>query len=103
MEQPVSFRGRKIKKYQQSLIILMAKKPPGWNLAAVVTVDARGQLVLPADVRKKLGLKGGEKFALVPCSSTTCPSAMTLIRVEELGSALEGLLGPLLRGLGGSR
>lgn len=71
------------------------------ELAAVVTVDSRGQLVLPAGVRRKLGLKGGERFALIPCGSVACPSALTLVRTEELGHALQALLGPLLRGLGG--
>ena len=73
---------------------------PGPNLAAVVTVDGRGQLVLPADVRRRLGLKGGEKFALIPCGSTECPSAMTLIRVDDLRKAVQSVLGPILRSAG---
>lgn len=84
-------------------MLMTGKKTADMELSAVVTVDARGQLVLPAEIRRRLGLKGGEKFALIPCGSAACPSALTLIRVDELGKALQGILGPLLRSVGGPR
>ncbi|UCE43626.1 MAG: AbrB/MazE/SpoVT family DNA-binding domain-containing protein [Candidatus Bathyarchaeota archaeon] len=34
-------------------------------LESVVSVDERGQLVLPKDLREKWGLKGGDKLAIL--------------------------------------
>ncbi len=36
-------------------------------LESVVSVDERGQLVLPKDLREKWGLKGGDKLAILTC------------------------------------
>ncbi len=37
----------------------------GWEGAHVATVSARGQLVIPASLRRRYGLKGGEKVLWV--------------------------------------
>ena len=34
-------------------------------LESVVSVDERGQLVLPKDIRERWGLKGGDKLAIL--------------------------------------
>lgn len=36
-------------------------------LESVVSVDERGQLVLPKDLREKWGIKGGDKLAILTC------------------------------------
>jgi AbrB family looped-hinge helix DNA binding protein len=36
-------------------------------LESVVSVDERGQLVLPKDLREKWSLKGGDKLAILTC------------------------------------
>lgn len=68
-------------------------------MAGLVTVDGRGQMVLPADVRARLGVKAGDKLAVIPCGGDECPSAVTLIKVDELTSAIKQLLGPALKDL----
>lgn len=70
-----------------------------YGIAGIVNVDERGQMVLPADVRKRLGIKGGDKLAVIPCGGVDCPSAITLMRVEELTTAIKQLLGPALKDL----
>ena len=47
-------------------------------LESVVSVDERGQIVLPKEVREKWGLKGGDKLAILTSvkGGTICCVAM---------------------------
>ena len=35
---------------------------------SVVTVDERGQMILPKEIREKTNIRAGDKLALVSCS-----------------------------------
>ncbi len=39
--------------------------PSGCRVEAVLSVDERGQMVLPKDVRERAGIQTGEKLALI--------------------------------------
>ena len=62
---------------------------------SVVTVDARGQLVLPKEVREKAGIKAGDKLAVVSCEQNGNTCCIALIKAEGLEGMVKGLLGPL--------
>ena len=68
------------------------------RIEAVVSVDERGQLVLPKDVRTKLGLLPGEKLAVVSYGEGDRTCCVTLVRADALGGAVRGVIGPLLEG-----
>lgn len=70
---------------------------------AIVTVDARGQLVLPKDVRKHFGLENGGKLALVTMRSNGKPCCISLMPVAALADSVHGLLQPVFSGEGGTR
>lgn len=70
------------------------------QVEAIVTVDERGQLVLPKDVRVRAGLKAGDKLALVSWREGEQICCFTLIRAERLTGAVKDTLGPLMGGLG---
>ena len=59
----------------------------GCRVESLVTVDDRGQMVLPKDLRDKAGIRW-EKEGKVCC--------LSLIRVEELSTMVKGVLGPLM-------
>jgi AbrB family looped-hinge helix DNA binding protein len=67
------------------------------KIDAVVTVDGRGQIVLPKDVRDKAAIKAGDKFALITHSSEGKTCCMTLIRSDELAESVKSTLGPMLK------
>lgn len=84
--------------------------PPGGigrcRVESLVSVDDRGQLVLPKDIREKAGIGGGDKLAIVTWEKEGKVCCLTLIRVEELTGMVKDLLGPLMgdvlgRGEGG--
>ena len=70
------------------------------QVEAVVSFDERGQLVIPKDVRKKFGLKAGDKFALISCRSTDeegSPCCFTLMKTNQLEGLVRQTLGPMFK------
>jgi AbrB family looped-hinge helix DNA binding protein len=63
---------------------------------AIITVDERGQMVLPKDVRKKANIKPGDKFALVCMQKGGDVCCLSLIRVDQLSDMVRGMLGPVM-------
>jgi len=70
---------------------------------AVITVDERGQMVLPKDLRDRAGIKAGDRMAAVSYSSAGRVCCIALIRVEELTDLVTSRLEPLLRGVSHSQ
>ena len=68
----------------------------GCKVESLVTVDERGQMVLPKDLRDRAGIKGGDKLAVVGWEKEGKLCCLSLIKVEELSSMVKGVLGPLM-------
>jgi AbrB family looped-hinge helix DNA binding protein len=59
-------------------------------------MDAKGQIVLPKDLREKANIKPNEKLAVVACEKEGEVCCITLIKAERLVGAVTKALGPLL-------
>ena len=78
----------------------MSRNKPGCcAVEAVVTVDARGQLVLPKELRSRAGIKAGDKLAVVSMESGGRVCCLSLMKVEELAGTVKEILGPVAREL----
>jgi len=64
---------------------------------AVVTIDSRGQIVLPKDVREKAKIKPNDKLAIVGCERDGEICCIMMIKAEKLGDAVSKVLGPMLK------
>jgi AbrB family looped-hinge helix DNA binding protein len=64
---------------------------------AVVTLDAKGQIVLPKDLREKARLKPNDKLAVIGCERDGEVCCIVMIRAEDLGSTVKSMLGPMLK------
>jgi len=53
-------------------------------LESVVTVDERGQLVLPKEIRQKWGIKGGEKLAILTSVKGGEICCVTMVKADLL-------------------
>lgn len=69
----------------------------GCRVEAVLSVDERGQMVLPKDVREKAGIKTGDKLALISWSRGGDVCCLALMKVENLSGMVKDVLGPLLK------
>ncbi|MCU0276418.1 MAG: AbrB/MazE/SpoVT family DNA-binding domain-containing protein [Acidobacteria bacterium] len=83
----------------------MAKKKDGGSgggccqVASLVSVDERGQMILPKDIREKAGIMAGDKLALVVWEKNGAFCCLTLIKANELSGMVKEKLEPLLAGL----
>jgi AbrB family looped-hinge helix DNA binding protein len=69
------------------------------RVEALISVDERGQMVLPKDVREAAGIHPGDKLALVLWRKNGAVCCMTLIKADELTGLVRGRLGPLMKDL----
>lgn len=74
-----------------------------FKVESLVSVDDRGQLVLPKAIREKTGIQGGDKLAVVSWEKDGKVCCLSLIRVEELTGMVKNLLGPLMGDVLGNR
>jgi AbrB family looped-hinge helix DNA binding protein len=66
------------------------------QVESVVTVDGRGQLVLPKETREKAGIKAGDKLAVVSWKKDGEVCCIALLKAEGLAGMVKGFLGPLI-------
>jgi AbrB family looped-hinge helix DNA binding protein len=64
---------------------------------AIVSVDAKGQIVLPKDIREKAKLKPNDKLALVGLEQNGELCCIMMIKAEKLGGAVNKMLGPMVK------
>jgi len=67
------------------------------NVEAVVSVDERGQMVLPKDIREEAGIKAGDKLAIIAMRQEGTVSCLAMIKVEALADMVKGTLGPMMK------
>lgn len=66
------------------------------RVEAVLSVDERGQMVLPKDVREKAGIRTGDKLALIGWEKDGSVCCLALMKVENLSGMVKDILGPLV-------
>ncbi len=67
------------------------------RIDAVINMDAKGQIVLPKDLREKANIKPNEKLAVVACEKDGEVCCIMLVKAERLAGAVTKTLGPLLK------
>ncbi|CAG1008018.1 MAG: HgcAB-associated protein [Candidatus Methanoperedens sp.] len=89
-------------------VIKMAKKDENKSCCApadlgcckvesVITVDDRGQMVLPKEIREKANIHAGDKLAVVSWEKDGEVCCISLIKVEKLEGMVKGMLGPVMK------
>jgi len=67
------------------------------KIDAIVTMDAKGQIVLPKDLREKADLKPTDKIAVVAYEKEGKVCCIVMIKAERLVGAVSKTLSPLLK------
>ncbi|KPK73876.1 hypothetical protein AMJ87_00040 [candidate division WOR_3 bacterium SM23_60] len=67
------------------------------KVESVISIDDRGQLVLPKDIRHNANIHPGDKFAVIPWEKDGQVYCISLMRAEQLADSLKNLLIPFLR------
>ena len=66
------------------------------RVESVVSVDERGQMVLPKEVRQKAGIEAGDKLAIVTWGKGSEVCCLGLFKADELSDMVRDRLGPIL-------
>ncbi len=69
----------------------------GFRVDAVISVDERGQMVLPKDVRARAGIGSGDKLALISWEKDGQVCCMSLVKTDALADMLKDFLGPMMQ------
>jgi AbrB family looped-hinge helix DNA binding protein len=66
------------------------------QIEAIITVDERGQMVLPKETRARAGIRAGDKLALVSWSKGDRVCCLSLIRAAEMAETIGEMLNSLM-------
>jgi len=67
------------------------------TVEAVVSVDDRGQMVLPKEIREKAGIQGRDKLAILAMEQNGKVCCISLIKVGDLTEMVKSMLGPVMK------
>ena len=66
------------------------------KVEALVSIDERGQMVLPKEARDKANIHAGDKLAVISWEKGGQVCCLSLIKAESLTDMVKGMLGPLM-------
>ena len=66
------------------------------RVEALVSVDERGQMVLPKEIREKANIRTGDKLAITSWEKDGKICCISLIKADELTGMVRAILGPLM-------
>lgn len=67
------------------------------KVESMVSVDERGQTVIPKEVRDKAGIKPGDKLALISWEKGGKVCCISLIKTDKLAGMVKEFLGPVMK------
>ena len=67
------------------------------KVEALVSVDERGQMVLPKEIREKANIRAGDKLAVTTWEKDGKVCCISLIKAEELNDMVRAVLGPVMK------
>ena len=69
------------------------------HVVSLITIDERGQMVLPKDLRDKAKIKAGDKLAIITWEKDGEICCITLIKADDLATGVKEFLGPVMKDL----
>ena len=67
------------------------------KVESIISVDDRGQMVLPKELRDKAHIRSGDKLAVVSWDKGGEICCIYLIKTEYLAEQVKGFLGPMMK------
>jgi AbrB family looped-hinge helix DNA binding protein len=67
------------------------------QVESLVSIDERGQMVLPKELRDRAKIKPGDKLAVVAWEKDGEICCLSLIKTDNFNGVLANLLGPMIK------
>ena len=71
--------------------------PSCCKIQSIVTVDERGQMVLPKEIRDQAEIRPGDKLAVVSMEKDGKICCIALMKIESFTDTVKGVLGPVMK------
>ena len=69
------------------------------RVESLVSIDERGQMVIPKELRDKAHIRAGDKLAAISWEKDGKVCCICLIKAEELTGLVKDILGPVMKGV----
>jgi len=66
------------------------------SVESLISIDERGQMVLPKEIRKKANIHAGDKLVVVSWEKDGEVCCISLVKVEQLTGMVKDRLGPVM-------
>jgi len=67
------------------------------KVESIISIDERGQMVLPKELRDKANIRAGDKLALISWAKEGEICCLYLIKSEHLADRVKDFLGPMMK------
>ncbi|MDP6127526.1 MAG: HgcAB-associated protein [Dehalococcoidales bacterium] len=67
------------------------------KVEALISVDERGQMVLPKELREKANIQAGDKLAVTSWEKDGRICCISLTKADELTEMMRAILGPVMK------
>ena len=64
---------------------------------SIISVDERGQMVLPKELRERAGIVAGDKLAVASWTKDGRVCCITLMRTDDLLEIMKDRIGPVIK------
>jgi AbrB family looped-hinge helix DNA binding protein len=86
-----------VKKAERECFAPGAKNVSCCRVESLISVDERGQMVLPKDLREKAGIQAGDKLAIISWEKEGEVCCLTLMKSDYLAERVKDFLGPVMK------
>ncbi len=67
------------------------------RVEALISIDDRGQMILPKEIRDRAGIIAGDKLAIIGMEQDGKLNCLALVKAEVLTEMAKSTLGPLIK------
>jgi antitoxin PrlF len=86
-----------VKRQRDSCFSPADKETSSWKVESIISIDERGQMVLPKELRDKAKIQAGDKLALVSWEKGGEICCLYFIKTEYLADRVKDFLGPMMK------
>jgi AbrB family looped-hinge helix DNA binding protein len=86
-----------VKNQKASCTSPASKGMTNWRVESIISIDERGQMVLPKELRDKANIRAGDKLAVISWDKGGEICCLYLIKTEHLAEQVKGFLGPMMK------
>lgn len=91
------------KKHQKkSVCSPMEKETSCCKVESIISIDERGQMVLPKELRDRANIRAGDKLAIVSWDKGGKICCIYLIKTDHLAEQVKDFLGPMMKEMAAS-